>query len=455
MTTILPGARTSWDVIGQALGTSIGQNLPGAIQQGYQRQIGMNAINQAEKDIEMAGGDPYKIALAFAKAGAQNPSIERALGPLMQTALTNSKINRAFPQETSGSIPKGSEIQPMARNQLAPQISSQSEEAAPISIPKISESTFASPGPFNVFTPDQINSESERYAKALQDPSAYQVRQSQLQNSNIVATQQREALENAALKTGSVTADDLPRYMQIGSKFDPSNPSEWVQKTNKEYQKIRGNDKKLANAFIPGLGSALFGANRDQALKRLIPTVQDYVQKGLEQEARNFLADNYVSPTEIESLIHPLSKEQEKAISSLPRGFFPNQSKKKADEKMRSSQLGQLVHEDKSPFISYDEALVTSPKELEKMQNILSDFFLKNVNKNTSLLGLRQKIWEDRDYDWRQIGPAIRQAEKMGLKLEPFQSTELTEIETQPPYESLPHIFMDLDRFIKYHRGNK
>ena len=45
-------------------------------------------MDQAQKDIAAAGGDPYKIALAFAKVGAQAPGLERALAPLYQTAMT-------------------------------------------------------------------------------------------------------------------------------------------------------------------------------------------------------------------------------------------------------------------------------------------------------------------------------------------------------------------------------
>jgi hypothetical protein len=92
MTSILPGnARTPWDVIGSAIGQNLSQNLPGAVQQGFQRQLGLNALDQAQQEISQAGGDPYKIALAFARAGAQNPALERSLGPLLQTALQSGK----------------------------------------------------------------------------------------------------------------------------------------------------------------------------------------------------------------------------------------------------------------------------------------------------------------------------------------------------------------------------
>lgn len=446
--TILPSARTGLDVLGEHLGAGMQRAMP-QMYENMKYQRGLEAINQAEKNIANAGDDPYKIALEFAKVGAAAPGLERALGPLMQTALQRSSVNRAFPN-TPGQQPSqttNAETQPnLQQAGLGQQQLPQTEEA--ISMPRASESTFATPSAFNVMTPDQIAQDSERYAIARQDPSAYQERQAQLNNQNNAAITQKEALEDSALKTGVVRANDLPRYMQVGSKFDPSNPSEWVQKTNKEYQKIKSNDDKILRSFIPGTGSALFGKDRKEALKRLEPTVQDNVKKGLEQETRITLADEYLSPTEIETMIHPLSSKHEKALQGLPKGIWPAQKIEKG--------TGLPYKEPtKSPFITYEEAKIKAPRELQIMQDRLSDFFLKNVDKETSLLGLREKLWEDKDYDWRQIGPAIRQAMEKGLTLEPFQSTEMADIETNPPLQSLPDIFMDLDRYMKGVRGNR
>jgi hypothetical protein len=105
--------------------------------------------------------------------------------------------------------------------------------------------------------------------------------------------------------------------------------------------------------------------------------------------------------------------------------------------------------------VSYEEALEKDPKSLQRMQDRLSEFFLKNVDDNTSLLPLRDKLWEEKDYDWRQIGPAIRQAENMGLELTPRQKTEMADIDTQAPYQSLPDIFQSFDRVLQYFRGGK
>lgn len=463
MVSIIPAERTSLDVIGKMLGEGLQRTLPGAIEKGYERKLGLNALDQAQKEIEQAQGDPYKIAMAFARAGAQNPSLERSLGPLAQTAMARAQVDRAFPSQAGNNQnPIKPASQSISVGGQTPQ-DNQQRAAGPVVLPQANPSSYATPGPFNIFTNSDIDAESERYAKALNDPTAYGLRQTQLNNLNLAAQQQRKDLEQYALDTG-ITNKDLSRFMIVGSKFDPRNPVEWMDKTRREFQAVKSNDDKLQKAFIPGIGNALFGTKRDEELKKLGPTVRDQVARGLEDDTREFLAENYLTPTEIEELIHPLTPQKEKALSKLPKGFFP--AKESAFNpfenlnKIGINTFGQVnpskgkLTPKENEFISYEEALERAPEELKIIQNQLSDFFSKNVDPDTSLLVLRQAL-VDRDYDWRQIGPALRQAVDNGLNLTQRQSTELSDLETQPPYQSLPDIFKDWDRIPNYIRGNK
>ena len=118
MVSILPGnQRSPWDVIGSQIGSNLHQTLPGAVQQGYQRQLGLNALDEAQKAIGTSGGDPYQIALAFAKAGAQNPALERSLGPLLQTAMQMGRAKNVYGQEGQGNIPPTSNQQTPSQQQ--------------------------------------------------------------------------------------------------------------------------------------------------------------------------------------------------------------------------------------------------------------------------------------------------------------------------------------------------
>jgi hypothetical protein len=444
MVSILPSARTGLDVLGSYLGQGLTNAMPQMYEnQKYQR--GLQALEQAEKNLANVGNDPYRIALEFAKVGAAAPGLERALGPLMQTAMSRAQTQNAFgspnQQPNANPQPMAPDAQPQMQQppqnaqQLAPQM-----QQAPQQVQPGHENNLATPSPFNIMTGPEIDQDSEHYAKSLNDPNAYGVRQGQLNNLNNIAIKQREDLEDMALKS-DVKPDELPRFMQVGSQFDPRNPSEWMQKTKRAYQKVKSNDKKLHDAFIPGIGQGLLGYDREKDLKKLTPTVQDQVRNGLETETREFLADNFVTPTEIELMIHPMTEKQEKAIAAFPRGFFPPEKS--------------IFPSQNAPFISYDEALIKAPRQMQQIQDKLANFFMENVDDKTSLLGLRHKLWEDRDYDWQQIGPAIRQAEKMGLKLTQDQSTEMAQIETKPPAESLPDLFKDWSRIPAYLRGAK
>lgn len=433
MVSILPSERTPFDVIGKDVGRALQSVLPGAVQQGFQRGQGLSAIDQLQEALGKAGGDINQIFPALAKAYTLNPNLERS--GLGQQYLQQARVGNAFGQPTGGqgqSMTQPSMGSPSIPNQPQEQVQPQ-------------EPTFATPGPFNIMTPQDIDEESKRYAMKLGDPNAYQSRYNSLQNQNLEATNQRQALEDAALKA-HVSPSDLSRFMVVNAHLDPRNPSEWAQNGVRNFNRVKANDQKLQNAFIPGMGSALLGRDRQKSLNDLIPTLLENKKLGLEQEDRAFLADNYVSPTEIESLYHPLTKKHEKSLESLPRGLFPART---------GEELSYFAPTKDNPFVSYEEARERDPQGLQIMQNRLTDFFLNNVDNNTSLLNLREKLWKDKDYDWQQIGPALREAEKRGLKLNSEQGREATIIDTQPPMQSLPDIFRDLSRLPAFFRGNK
>jgi hypothetical protein len=426
MVAILPGG-SNWDVIGQHLGESVGRALPRAVEQGYQRQQGLGAIDQLQQQLQESGGDINKMLPALARAYTLNPSLERS--GLGQTFMQQAKVNRAFPQQ-------GQQPQQGISPQLNQEIPSEQGQIS-----------SAVPSPFNVFTGPDIDKASEQYARDINDPSGYGIRQSQLNNLNQIAEQQRANLEDAALKA-NVAPEDLSRFMIAGSKFDPRNPSRWVEQTKQEFKKVKSNLDQLERSFFPSTGNALLGQNREKALKNLQTPVSNLVKQGYEDDVREQLASNYMSPSEIEETIRPLTPQKIKAIENLPKGSFPAHKTEALDIFSTKPPL-------KYPIGSYEEAQITHPKELERMKNELSDFFLKNVDKNTALLPLRDKIWEEKDYDWQQFAPAIEEAVQKGLKLTDRQQTEIAEISTQPPRQSLPDIFKSFDRVIQYFRGNK
>lgn len=431
MVSILPSERSPWDIIGRDTGKALQQVLPGAVQQGFQRQQGLTAIDQLQDALGKSGGDINQILPALARAYTLNPGLERS--GLGQQYLQQARVGNAYGMQPQTAGQTQTEIQPSITGQ---QNQSQTQPE---------QKKFATPGPFNIMTKDDMDAESKRFAIKTGDPNNYNTRFNQLQGQNDAATSQRQALETAALNA-DVKPGDLSRFMVVNSHLDPRNPAEWAQDGIRNFARVKANDTKIQNAFIPGLGNALIGQNRDEDLKNLIPTLQENKKMGLEQEDRNYLADNYVTPTEIESLYHPLTPKHEKSLSKLPEGPFVART---------GEELSYFYNPKKQEEVSYEEMLERNPEKLSVMQNDLTNFFMKNVDKDTSLLNLRENLWEKKGYDWRQMGPAIREAEKQGLELTPEQQREMTTLETQPPIQSLSDIFKSFDRVIKFFRGNR
>lgn len=423
--------------------------------QGLERQRGMQAISSAEGNIQKAAGDPFKIALEVAKIGATNPGLERVLGPVFQTALTQSQIKKAFGEPGQQPTPPNQGVTGAPASETNAQ-----ETISPIDFQnnqnlRANGMDRSTPGPFNIMTPQQIKQASEEYGRVLNDPNAVIQRQQTLNNLNDIATTQREDLQKLLGATSHFPAEDLNRMMQVGSQFDPTNPNEWAQKTLREYALVKSFDDQLDRAFIPGLGSGLLGRDRESELKNLRPIVKNLIDAGLEADTRTKLANNYLTPTEIEEVIHPLTPQNLKSIEKLPKGIFKFNEGETSKAFTPHYEENKVRKENVPKFLSYDQAQIKAPEEMKTMKRLLSDFFLKNVDDKTSLLPLRDKIIKERDYDWRQFGPALSEAMQKGLKLNGKQMAELADINTNPPYESLPDIFRDWSRIVPYLRGNK
>ncbi len=77
MVSILPG-ESNWEKIGQAIGQNLGPAFTQGAQQGFQRQQGLNAVDQLQKELAGAGSDPSQILASLARAITVNPQLARA-----------------------------------------------------------------------------------------------------------------------------------------------------------------------------------------------------------------------------------------------------------------------------------------------------------------------------------------------------------------------------------------
>ena len=450
------GQESPLDLIGNIVGQGLRENLPRNIEKGYERGLGFNALNDIEKNLQSGEKDPFKIALQFAKAGVAAPQLERALGPLMNAAMTRSRVGEAYPTSGQSGIsqPPNSNSGLPERTFGTPQNRTQTSQDQQVSQENNGQILSPpQPTPFAISSPSEIDARAKWVVNVMNDPNAYAAEIQNQNNLNNIAEAQRSTLENK-LRTAypGIGERDLARAMKVGSKFDYRNLDDWTENTVNAYDKQRREDKKLETAFIPGIGSALFGNNRQESLDNLGPVIRDKVANGEGEEVRKFLAGNFLTPTEINEQIYPVSKSQESDIKKLPQGLFP-MNKKLGFEDVKNVFKGKLPKNYENPFVSYPDALARDPEGMKLLNDNLSNYFINNLNDKSSLLALRDKIIREKDYDWRQFGPALREAQKRGLKLSPDQQTELPEFETQAPYDSLPDIFKSLDRFFKINMG--
>ncbi len=446
MVSIIPGnARTSADLFGQQIAQSLQQNVQPAVAQGLQRQRGHSAIDQLQQDLSTANGDMSKILPAIARAYTDNPNLERS--GIAQYALQNAKAANIYgnqpPPATSNPSQSTGQTQPQQQPKEVPPLIPNANNVPP---------GQARPTGYNLTTPAEIDAQGRRDAQATGDPTQYQRTVNEKNALNDIALNYKSGLEKLALDN-NISKAELPDFMEVGEQFDTRNPNQWFKNTQAVYAPIKSSLDRMEKAFIPGMGSALIGKNRDEALKRLTPDVQDLKKMGREDQARTYLASQWLSPIEVEEQINPLQKKQEVALARIPKGVFPAKKPEKLEDVKEFKE--KLIKQQTHPFVDYETAVKNAPKEMQTMQNQLSDFFLKNVDDDTSLSVLGEKLWRDRDYDWRQIGPAIRQAQEKGLQLNPRQKAEMSNINTQAPIQSLPNIFEDWWRAVQFMRGAK
>ena len=116
MVSILPSARTPFDVIGADVGQALQNVLPQAVQQGFQRGQLQNSLESISNLSQNPQTKPLDLILAAMKAGAGIPGSERYLGALIPEIAKFAQAN------ASQNIPLAGEQQIRDRTDI-PQIS--------------------------------------------------------------------------------------------------------------------------------------------------------------------------------------------------------------------------------------------------------------------------------------------------------------------------------------------
>lgn len=479
MVTIAPQRQDT----GSALGAAVGQGLQKGISTGMEQGVNRSRLQSALQEAKLTADDPNASytdkANAYLSAFAGIPGSERYVGQILPLILQQHRAEQSYGQgggqtgQGSRGLPNvqfggfgpggmeqggqpgqqpGQQQQPFVGSTRASGEPSPGISASQLTpgLPKQGEPTSAGYLP-HVRSVSEIDSIAKDYALInSNNPNAYGMRQGELLTENKLAEEHRNAVKSLFREQG-VTNEDMPDAMMQAERYGwMPNRDELVKNAFRDFEQARNYKATLESAFIPGFFKGLITSpkERETTLSRLTPTVQDLVKIGEENKVRTYLKGKSLSDTEIEEQIHPLSPKTKQMLRFVTPGKFP-------EDKFAGYEhiIPGLAKSNKT----YDQVYKDNPNEIQRQNSVLANNLKSMVGQSDSLLVLRDKLYNDLNYDWRQIGPAFREAMtgKDALELTTAQKDELTKVETQPPIQSLSNVFLDAKRWMDYIAGRK
>lgn len=441
MTTILPQARTPWQVIDQAIGNQISQNLPGAVQQGYQRQLGLNALDQAQAEIAQANGDPMKIAMAFAKAGAQNPNLERALGPLLNVAMQQGqrgKGTKDFPAGGTSASGMPTRAVEGGKGEVPVSVSDLVQPRPSLVQNPQGTNDFQLPyGPEEISAARQKSRQlgylpemEERFVNDMLEYNkvAQNRRDVELQNYQQQQQQRRDTLENQRLFEKYLTEhtpefsknpDELELALKASEKYQ--NEPSFAARNEKIKNELRPY-QAAKNALKKTLNRPLFGQTKEQRdLAR--PRAQMMVEMGQKPQLQLMIANGGSGEVEEADLLNPLPENLEKKLSSVPK--FINPFEKVTNIDPDSEQ--------------YNEQLQKGAQARLKQKENITNYLSKEIkpgkdysHPGTNLLLTRYHLIQ-KGMEWQEAAQTIDQAISEGkINLDPQQKIDYQKLAYPP-----------------------
>lgn len=442
MVSILPSQRTGMDV----LGSYIGQGMTNAMPQMYEnqkRQMGLNSIEQLQKDLAAANGDMSKMIPALAKAYTLNPSLERSgiaekLIPLAQ----RKEMPPAGLTEQQQGPPTTSTGHPL-------KASEEGQAQVPLSV-----ADLVPPKPGMVQDPqglaqfqlpygpeDIANIRNQARAKGLMPEIEERMVNDAMEYNNI-AKQRREAeLGNyaQAQQQRIDTRENQQAFEKYISTHDPEfakNPDELelALKASEKYQNVPSfaeRNAKVKNELRPyqaakeklqkALERPIFGLSPERE-KMLRDSAKFMVQAGQKPQLQLMIAKGGHGEIEEARLLNPLPKDIDKRLEVSPSLFSPlsrvnvlpddpkyNEQFQKATEHLGKVKAGitKQLEDIIKPGKSYDEP-------------------------GTNILLVRKHLM-DKKADWETAGTMIFDAVRDGkIKLDPQQQIDIQKLNYPP-----------------------
>lgn len=449
MVSILPPKRNIFNALADSM-AQFGQHAPELLEKRYQTSLGLSALDKAEKAIqegiidpktgEKRNLDPHELALQYARVGAQNPSLERILGPLYQTALTQSqrKIGaEEFP--VGGNMPTRQgetpeqQVPVSVRDLVSPQQQQKGNVADPRSVGK-----FELP-----YGPEQIaqirqQSRQRNYTPEMEDrfvadaqefnQIAKNRRDIELQNYQQQEQERQDTLANQKAFEGYLVAhspefaqnpDELQLALKASEKYQ--NEPSFAERNAKIKEELRPY-QAAKNSLKKGLMRPLLGMTKDQ-LDIMRPRAQMMVDMGQKPQLQLMIANGGHGQVEEAMLLNPLPNQLDKSLGSWAKFVNPL-------EKVSTLDVD-------SP--KYDEQLENGIKTRQEQEKRLSQYLAETIkpgpdynHPGTNLLLVRKHLM-DKGASWEDSAKIIDQAIARGkLKLDPQQQKDYQELGMPP-----------------------
>lgn len=457
MVSILPPKRSVFNAIGDAM-SEFGRNAPQLLEERYQTQRGLGAIDQLQKDLEASGGNMSKVLPAVAKAVSLNPNlqksgyVEHALN--MAKNINAQKIPRPGEQET---------FQAPLKQNLPGFIQQPGQENQPQQNPFFPTNQPGGEGPGHLaqaattgkVLPLLTPPEKIPVIKKLVDdsikagvPMTYQQARDEVNametdkkahNAEVEAENKRIALSQgqygnkAVEQLKTVFPDATPEMQAIfkkkGEEYAGSEKGKseadidrYLAIEAKNFKNMYTNIQKDLSAprIQNQLQRSALQSNKDfeQSAADLRVKLKPLLSLGLYDTSRKLLTDLGYYPEEREQIINPMSEKESVLLNRVPEA--------------------KRIMTEENQFVPRKTIMPSSPYTYgeEAKKNImegLNDLYQANPNFS---LPLARKAFEDKKYDWRVFKDAFNDFEEQlgeqGKELSDDQQNQRTILDTPP-----------------------
>jgi hypothetical protein len=457
MVSILPAARTPWDVIGADVGQALQGVLPGAVRQGYERGQIQNGLQQLQNisPEELRNSNPVQLLskvlgpFAGTEQGAQ---YAKSIMPfLLEQARISKEQNANYPGERDRqNIPQMNQREqlPTFLNQPAQQQNpffpnNIGPQGGPGNAPQAATTGQKQP----LLTRDQKIADAKNLQKQLNIPFSEALKivnegeaDKKLMNQEVenerqerIGSQQdygKRAVDELLRLNPDATPEQQAIFKKKGEEFSTKGTSEGqidraiAAEATKFRNLIRGiEDSMSAPRALNKFQRAFLGNEKsfNQAASDLRVKLKPLLNEGLYDTARNLLNNLGYYPEERETIVNPLNDQSKTLIRLSPKAVM-------------QTKIG-----DTNPP-SYEKSYTNNDKQ--NLYDNLKDLLKKEPNLS---LVLGRKGFEDRNYDWRIYKDTINQLIENGEFVPTDDQRKQMDYLDEPPLNSLQKILHGLN----------